>query len=229
MSAAKEQEVVFNRKPARLAKWTRKFPHKYTQKWQKMILRQTCSVFHWPMEWMDSTRLALTCRLSGQTVKSLLSTCVQIWSRLKWAQVNASARKGPASRPYFLICVYLRQGFKYLQSHRYPHLLWVTATAAVPAEATWWLSFSSQLMLNWRFRKIWRGTAYFLHNYATIIESDWRASCRTRTTHLGRQIRRTRHKIFHFFTFYNLMSFLELYIPFCEYFIPSLVKKITQL
>ena len=44
--------------------------------------------------------------------KKLALTCGQIWSRPKWSQVNASARKawpnGVASRPKFSTCDYLR-------------------------------------------------------------------------------------------------------------------------
>ena len=47
--------------------------------------------------------------------ENLTLTCVQIWSRPKWAQVNASVRKawsnGVAIRPKCSICVYLRLHF----------------------------------------------------------------------------------------------------------------------
>ena len=59
---------------------------------------------------MDVTQLALTW-VGWPNGEKLALTCVQIWSRPKWAQVIASARKpwpnGVASRPKFSTCVYL--------------------------------------------------------------------------------------------------------------------------
>ena len=63
---------------------------------------------------MDVTQLALTW-VGWPNGEKLALTCVQIWSRPKWAQVNASERKawpnGVASRPKFSTCEYLRVRF----------------------------------------------------------------------------------------------------------------------
>ena len=60
---------------------------------------------------MDVNQLALT-SVGWPNGEKLALTCVQIWSRPNWAQVNASARKPwpneVASWPKFSICVYLR-------------------------------------------------------------------------------------------------------------------------
>ena len=61
---------------------------------------------------MDVIQLALTW-VGWSNGEKLASTCVQIWSRPKWAQVNASARKPwpseVASWPKSSTCVNLRQ------------------------------------------------------------------------------------------------------------------------
>ena len=78
---------------------------------QNTISRQTSCISLANNRLMDVIQLALTW-VGWPNVEKLASTCVQIWSRLKWAQVNASARKpwpnGIASRPKFSTYVYLR-------------------------------------------------------------------------------------------------------------------------
>ena len=98
-----------------VAKWTRKFPRKYTQILKKIILRQTILLLLANISLMDVTRLKLTWWLDGQTVKNLLRLACKFdldQSERKSSQVNAGARKpwpnGLASIPKFSTCAYLR-------------------------------------------------------------------------------------------------------------------------
>ena len=77
---------------------------------------------------------------------------------------------------------------------------------------------------------IWRGTAYFVQNNTTIIPpGDGRRStralrCRTLAIHILLQ---GDTKCFIFFTLYNVIWFLELYIAFGEHIMPSSVRNVT--
>jgi len=75
------------------AKRTRKFPRKYPQVAIKPISRQKYPVFHALANnrLMDVTQLALTW-VGWPKGEKVALICVQIWSRPKWAQVNANQR-----------------------------------------------------------------------------------------------------------------------------------------
>ena len=76
-----------------VAKRTRKFPHKYKRVGKKNHFKADISYISLANNRLiDVTQLALTW-VGWPNGEKLASTCVQIWSRQKWAQVIASQRK----------------------------------------------------------------------------------------------------------------------------------------
>ena len=94
-----------------VAKRTCKFPHKYTRVTKNPFQGRHILYSLGNNRWMDVSQFALTWVGWPNGEKHAL-TCVQIWSRPKWAQVIPSARKNwpniVASRYKFSTCVYLR-------------------------------------------------------------------------------------------------------------------------
>ena len=108
---ASGRKLNFGRDLRWVAKRTYKFPRKYTQVAKKTLYADS-SISLANNRLIDVTQLALIRVEWPNGENSLALTCVQIWSRPKWAQVIASQRKpwpnGVASRPKFSTCVYLR-------------------------------------------------------------------------------------------------------------------------
>ena len=103
-----------------MAKRTSKFPHKYTwvaKKQKKHFKADISCISLANNRLMDVTKLVLTW-VGWPNGEKLALTCVQIWSRPKWAQVIASQRKcmqglAKRSRKYIYLRVRLARALNH--------------------------------------------------------------------------------------------------------------------